>query len=53
VDLADAVAAASSTPANLLGLGQDVGFLRAGARADIVVVDESFTVVAVCSSGSW
>jgi N-acetylglucosamine-6-phosphate deacetylase len=53
VDLADAVAAASSTPATLLGLGQEVGFLRAGTRADIVVLDESFTVVAVCTSGSW
>ena len=47
VDLADAVAAASTTPARLLGL-DDRGVLRPGARADLVALDDDLTV-----AGTW
>jgi N-acetylglucosamine-6-phosphate deacetylase len=43
---------ASGTPAVLLGLG-DRGALRAGARADIVVVDDAGTVSQVMRAGRW
>ncbi|TCK24273.1 N-acetylglucosamine-6-phosphate deacetylase [Pseudonocardia endophytica] len=41
--LARAVAATSTTPAAVLGL-DDVGVLRPGARADLVVLDDDLTV---------
>ena len=50
--LPDAVAAASSTPAALLGL-PDRGVIAAGARADLVVLDEDLHAVAVLHAGRW
>ncbi|MCO1660122.1 N-acetylglucosamine-6-phosphate deacetylase [Pseudonocardia humida] len=52
VGLADAVTAASATPARLLGLA-DVGDLVAGRRADLVLTDDDLTPVAVMRAGHW
>lgn len=40
LSLTDAVAASATTPARLLGLDDQVGALRAGLRADAVLLDE-------------
>ena len=46
-------AAASSTPARVLGLGERTGTLRAGLDADLVVCDEEFRLRAVMRQGEW
>jgi N-acetylglucosamine-6-phosphate deacetylase len=46
VPLADAVAAASSVPASIVGRG-DLGALEPGGRADIVVLDDRLEITAV------
>jgi len=50
VPLADAVTAASRTPAAVLGLA-DVGALEVGRRADLLAVDDGFEPVCVLSAG--
>jgi N-acetylglucosamine-6-phosphate deacetylase len=52
VPLADAVRSATATPADLLGLA-DVGRLRPGARADVLVTDAGLTPTAVLRAGAW
>jgi N-acetylglucosamine-6-phosphate deacetylase len=52
IDLADAVTAASTTPARALGLA-GVGSLAAGMHADVVVVDESLQLERVLRRGAW
>jgi len=52
VPLADAVLAATGTPARLLGL-DDVGSLTVGARADVLVTDAELTPTAVLRAGAW
>jgi N-acetylglucosamine-6-phosphate deacetylase len=49
----DAVLAASTTPATLLGIADRTGALSAGLAADLVVLDDAFALVAVMSRGSW
>jgi N-acetylglucosamine-6-phosphate deacetylase len=49
----DAAAAASTTPARVLGLGDRTGALRAGLDADLVVCDEEFGLRAVMRHGEW
>nr|WP_139187552.1 N-acetylglucosamine-6-phosphate deacetylase [Pseudarthrobacter chlorophenolicus] len=51
VDPAGAVLSATAVPAAVLGLGHEVGSLRAGLRADVVVVDPGFRPVAVLRGG--
>jgi len=51
--VADAAAAASTTPARVLGLGDRTGALRAGLTADLVVCDEEFELRAVMRHGEW
>lgn len=51
VSPADAVAAATSVPARVLGLEAELGSLRAGLRADVVVVDQDFGLVGVMRCG--
>ncbi|HEY8339686.1 MAG TPA: N-acetylglucosamine-6-phosphate deacetylase [Egibacteraceae bacterium] len=51
--LADAVAAATTTPAQALGLADVAGTLAPGRRADLVVLDDDLEVVAVMAAGSW
>ncbi len=50
VELADAVRAAATTPADLLGLA-DRGRLAPGARADVVALDDELAVEAVWVAG--
>ncbi|MFP5368341.1 MAG: N-acetylglucosamine-6-phosphate deacetylase, partial [Actinomycetes bacterium] len=50
IPLADAVAAASSTPARLVG-NDDAGILAAGRRADVVVASEELEVLQVYRGG--
>jgi N-acetylglucosamine-6-phosphate deacetylase len=49
----EAAAAASTTPARVLGLGDRTGALRAGLAADLVVCDEEFRLLAVMRHGEW
>ncbi|MEP6665398.1 MAG: amidohydrolase family protein, partial [Nocardioidaceae bacterium] len=51
VGLAEAVAAASLTPARLLGLDDEVGSLAAGKRADVLLVDDNLTLQRVMVRG--
>ena len=46
-------AAASTTPARVLGLGERTGALRPGLDADLVVCDEEFRLRAVMRQGEW
>jgi N-acetylglucosamine-6-phosphate deacetylase len=52
VPLADAVLAATGTPARLLGR-PDVGRLVAGMRADVLVTDRDLNPTAVLRAGRW
>ncbi|NJP99995.1 N-acetylglucosamine-6-phosphate deacetylase [Streptomyces zingiberis] len=49
----EAVRALTLTPARLLGLADRVGSLESGKRADLVVLDEEFTVAGVMRAGRW
>lgn len=49
----DAVAAASTRPAELLGLGTVTGRLRAGYSADVVLLDDALHPVTVMRRGEW
>ena len=46
-------AAASTTPARVLGLGDRTGALRAGLDADLVVCDHEFRLRGVMRQGEW
>ena len=52
VPLADAVLAATATPALLLGR-RDVGRLAPGTRADVLVTDRGLNPTAVLRAGRW
>jgi N-acetylglucosamine-6-phosphate deacetylase len=49
----DAVAAASTRPAQLLGLGDVTGRLAAGFAADVVLLDDALSPVSVMRRGEW
>jgi N-acetylglucosamine-6-phosphate deacetylase len=49
----EVAAAASTTPARVLGLADRTGALRPGLHADLVVCDEDFRLRAVMSHGEW
>ncbi len=49
----DVVAAASTTPARVLGLAGRTGALVPGGYADLVVCDEEFRLRAVMRRGQW
>ncbi|TDC33943.1 N-acetylglucosamine-6-phosphate deacetylase [Micromonospora sp. KC213] len=53
VPMPDAVRMIATTPARAIGLGDRVGALRAGLRADLVVLDDDLSVVRVMRAGSW
>jgi N-acetylglucosamine-6-phosphate deacetylase len=50
-DLAEALAAVTSTPAELLGLGEGRGRLEVGGRADITLLTEALDVAATLVAG--
>ena len=49
----EVAAAASTTPARVLGLGDRTGALAPGLAADLVVCDEDFRLQAVMRQGEW
>jgi N-acetylglucosamine-6-phosphate deacetylase len=49
----DAVAAASTRPAALLGLADVTGRLAPGLRADVVLLDDALHPVSVMRGGRW
>jgi N-acetylglucosamine-6-phosphate deacetylase len=49
----EVAAAASTTPARVLGLDDRTGALRAGLAADLVVCDDEFRLRAVMRQGQW
>ncbi|MFG1675562.1 N-acetylglucosamine-6-phosphate deacetylase [Micromonospora sp. NPDC049282] len=53
VAMPDACRMAATTPARALGLGDRVGALRTGLRADLVVLDDDLNVVRVMRAGDW
>ena len=48
----EAVAALTATPARVLGREHELGYLRRGHLADLVVLDEGFVVQAVFAAGA-
>jgi N-acetylglucosamine-6-phosphate deacetylase len=53
LSIVEASAAASGTPARLIGLGNTLGAIESGLCADLVVLDEHLTVAGVLASGAW
>ncbi|GLY96965.1 N-acetylglucosamine-6-phosphate deacetylase [Actinoplanes sp. NBRC 103695] len=53
LSLPDACTMASTTPARVLGLSDQVGALAAGLRADLVVLSEDLQVKRVMRAGVW
>jgi N-acetylglucosamine-6-phosphate deacetylase len=53
VPLPDAVTAATSTPARLLGLESEVGDVVAGRRADLLITDTALLPIGVLRAGRW
>ncbi|MFY1578905.1 N-acetylglucosamine-6-phosphate deacetylase [Verrucosispora sp. WMMD703] len=53
VSVPDAVRMASTTPALAVGLGDEVGTLQTGLRADLVVLDDDLEIVRVMRAGAW
>lgn len=53
VALPDACRMVATTPARAIGLGDRVGALVAGLRADLVVLDDDLNVVRVMRGGNW
>ncbi|MFJ8580528.1 N-acetylglucosamine-6-phosphate deacetylase [Micromonospora sp. NPDC093277] len=53
VALPDACRMVATTPARAIGLGDQVGALQSGLRADLVVLDDELNVVRVMRAGTW
>ncbi|MEO3742498.1 N-acetylglucosamine-6-phosphate deacetylase [Plantactinospora sp. B5E13] len=53
VSIVDACRMAATTPARTIGLGERVGSLAPGLRADLVVLDDNLNVVRVMRAGTW
>ncbi len=53
LSIVDACRMASTTPAAAVGMGTEVGALRAGLRADLVELSEDLEVVRVMRGGQW
>ena len=49
----EVAAAASTTPARVLGLKDRIGALRPGLEADLVVCGDDFRLSAVMAAGQW
>jgi N-acetylglucosamine-6-phosphate deacetylase len=53
LSIVDASAAASGTPARLIGRSADFGTIAAGLAADLVVLETELTLSGVLAGGSW
>jgi N-acetylglucosamine-6-phosphate deacetylase len=53
LDVLDAVRATSGKPAELLGIADRTGSLRAGLAADVVVLDDDLRPIKVLRQGNW
>jgi N-acetylglucosamine-6-phosphate deacetylase len=53
LSIVDASAAASGTPARLLGRESEFGGVEPGLAADLVILDADLTVAGVLASGRW
>ncbi|MDG6100786.1 N-acetylglucosamine-6-phosphate deacetylase [Dactylosporangium aurantiacum] len=53
LSLVDASRMASATPAAAIGLGDELGTLRPGLRADLVLLDDALQVTRVMRAGAW
>lgn len=53
IPIADACRMAAGTPARAIGLGERIGALLPGWRADLVVLDDDLNVVRVMRRGAW
>ncbi|MFJ6454824.1 MULTISPECIES: N-acetylglucosamine-6-phosphate deacetylase [Micrococcaceae] len=53
VELPDAICSATAVPAAVLGLSDEIGGLRRGLRADIVVTNEDLELTGVMRNGLW
>jgi N-acetylglucosamine-6-phosphate deacetylase len=53
VALPDACRMVATTPARAIGLGNRVGALQTGLRADLVELDDDLNVVRVMQAGAW
>jgi N-acetylglucosamine-6-phosphate deacetylase len=53
LSIVDASAAASGSPAKLLGRRHEFGAVERGLAGDLVVLDERLTVRAVLAGGEW
>ncbi|MEV1143447.1 N-acetylglucosamine-6-phosphate deacetylase [Micromonospora sp. NPDC049799] len=53
IPMADATRMVATTPARAIGLGDRLGALQIGLRADLVVLDDDLNVVRVMRGGSW
>ncbi|HTF07718.1 MAG TPA: N-acetylglucosamine-6-phosphate deacetylase [Asanoa sp.] len=53
IPIVDACRMAATTPARAIGLGETVGSLQPGWRADLAILDADLRVVRVMRAGSW
>lgn len=53
VELTDALCSATAVPAAVLGLSDEIGGLRRGLRADIIVTDADLELTGVMRNGQW
>ena len=53
IPMSDACRMVATTPARAIGLGDKVGSVQIGLRADLVVLDDDLNVVRVMRAGSW
>lgn len=53
VPFLDALASATAVPAGVLGLTDEVGHLRRGLRADVLIVDAELALQRVMRAGTW
>lgn len=53
VNFSDAITAASAVPAEVMGSNSQIGGLRSGSNADLLVLDVNLRIVSVMRHGQW